>query len=491
MLKPYYQDEFITLYCGDARDVLRRLKVKAQTCVTSPPYYGLRDYDTGEWKGGDPECDHINPRGAQGSSGQRNNRRHTQNVIYKSVCGKCGARRVDKQIGLEITPSAYIAAMRDTFALVGGVLRPDATVWLNLGDSYANDNKWGGATGGKHSKALHGESSGQGRMRKYTGLKPKDLIGIPWLTAFALRDDLGYWLRQDIIWHKRNTMPKSYRDRCTTAHEYIFLLATEEIYYFDSVAIREELAESTLNDSRFKNQEWTTNTPERGYPDEHADRGNGMLRTSPTGRNKRSVWSVSTRPFKGAHFATFPEDLITPCIFAGTSERGGCVKCGSPIERLVKPSDIYAEYLGEGWHDHSEDLAAGLMQMRGENKQNRMRDDGNGHHADYETIGWQPTCECWGKFRKERRPFLRHGEQVLNKSGKVRHETIWHYDPHSEPETEPQIVIDPFAGAGTTLVAAKRHGRRAIGIELNPANCEIIVNRIHKEGTPLFDGRIV
>lgn len=235
---------------GDCRGILKMWAgqgVKAQTCITSPPYFGLRDY---------------------GHSGQ---------------------------IGLEETPEQYIAAMVEIFRRVRDVLADDGTLWLNIGDSYAAQR--GGThqpaetlAGGKGGKMPDGSVVNRDRHAGYNpsrnagaiGLKHKDLIGIPWMLAFALRAD-GWYLRQDIIWHKPNPMPESVRDRCTKAHEYIFLLSKSDRYFFDSAAMQEE----AVGESGGK-------------------------------RNRRSVWSVHLRPYKGAHFATFPPALIEPCVLAGS-----------------------------------------------------------------------------------------------------------------------------------------------------------------------------
>jgi DNA modification methylase len=253
---------------------------------------------------------------------------------------------VRAEMGLEPTPDEFIAGMVDVFRKVRRVLRDDATLWLNIGDSYANDGKWGGHTGGKHAAALH--CSPIGRNKKYTGLKPKDLIGIPWMLAFALRAD-GWHLRQDIIWSKPNPMPESVRDRCTKAHEYLFLLSKSGRYYYDGHAIMEALTTAPGENypararvtgranqgsaaARGNDRDKSGGFPPRklGLPPRHA----GYPETSDQsgldsvsrgeGRNKRSVWTVATQPFKEAHFATFPPALIEPCILAG-SPKGGMV----------------------------------------------------------------------------------------------------------------------------------------------------------------------
>lgn len=253
----------IEILQGDCRDVLGSLPDGSiNCCVTSPPYFGLRDYG------------------------------------------------VEGQLGLEPTPDEFVSAMVEVFREVRRVLRDDGTLWLNLGDSYANDGKWGGSTGGKHASALHG-NSGIGRRLLTTGLKPKDLIGIPWRVAFALQAD-GWYLRQDIIWHKPNPMPESVTDRCTKAHEYIFLFAKSERYYFDADAIKEQAVSNHASGNGFKGRQGgAIHMPMSG--------GAGTAdQWLPGGmRNRRSVWTVSTKPFKGAHFATFPPDLIEPCVLAG------------------------------------------------------------------------------------------------------------------------------------------------------------------------------
>lgn len=280
----------VTIRHGDCREVLRTLPAASvHCCVTSPPYFGLRDYD---------------------------------------VAG---------QIGLEQTPAQYVAELVKVFGEVWRVLRDDGTLWVNLGDSYANDSKWGGSSGGKHAKALHGNSS-VGRSKVTTGLKPKELIGIPWMVAFALRAE-GWCLRQDIVWHKPNPMPESVKDRCTRSHEYIFMFAKSSRYHYDADAIAEDAIYAGLanqDDSGFKNPRSFKGTHRAGYRSSDKQRGHSRrhagfnarwdkMEKAQQGsgkRNKRSVWSVATRPFAEAHFATFPPDLIEPAILAGCPEGG-------------------------------------------------------------------------------------------------------------------------------------------------------------------------
>jgi DNA modification methylase len=320
--------EIDTILCGDALVTLKTLPDGvAHTCVTSPPYWNLRDY------------------------------------------------HVAGQIGLEPTIEEYVATLVQVFREVRRVLRPDGTLFLNLGDAYANDGKWGGSTSGKHANGLHGEASNIGRSKRRSGLPPKSLIGIPWRVAFALQDD-GWILRSDIIWAKGNPMPESVRDRPTRAHEYIFLMAASPRYYYDAAAIREPLAAKTYttfgikhkaqgNDAlgKVKSDNWGRTVGERqpkvwktpaGWDTSVGDGGHGSIHRDGRGErsdkqrghsrrhagfnerwdampkaeqqmygaNKRDVWVVSPQPFPGSHYATFPIKLIEPCILAGCPSGG-------------------------------------------------------------------------------------------------------------------------------------------------------------------------
>jgi DNA modification methylase len=245
---------------------------------------------------------------------------------------------VDGQLGLEPTPDEYVSEMVDVFREVKRVLRDDGTVWLNLGDSYCthppgkyDDPFKTTTTGGGRADAnrINARKSCENRSkREFFGLKPKDLVGIPWRVAFALQAD-GWYLRQDIIWHKPNPMPESVTDRCTKAHEYIFLLSKSARYYYDADAIREPNATKPedisrmgdkknfkCNDSRSQGKHGRTSLMQGGTKQEFIDK------YYTNGRNKRSVWTVTTKPFKDAHFATFPPKLIEPCILAGCPEGG-------------------------------------------------------------------------------------------------------------------------------------------------------------------------
>ena len=310
---------------GDCREVLKTLpEGSVNMCVTSPPYFGLRNYKTAVWSGGDPTCDHVEKVAAHG--GERADRDQEGNVFqFRGVCEKCGATSEDHQIGLEETPEEYIAQLVEVFREVRRTLRDDGTLWVNIGDSYYNYRS--GTAFVKQSVAKTNQdlpTHSPSRNNKLAGLKSKDLIGIPWMLAFALRAD-GWYLRQDIIWHKPNPMPESVKDRCTKAHEYIFLLSKSKDYYFDYEAIKIPASSATLERNKnkfngaFKGQFRGTPGEERwqdGRPIENPQfAADGKA-------NRRSVWSVTTKPYKGAHFATFPTDLIEPCILAGCPSGG-------------------------------------------------------------------------------------------------------------------------------------------------------------------------
>lgn len=296
---------------GDCIDVLKTLPDGiVNTCITSPPYFGLRDYGTATWEGGDINCDHIEK--FQKHGGERSNRDQTSQIFQaQKVCKKCGAVRVDKQIGLEETPDQYVQRLVEVFREVRRVLRDDGTLWLNLGDSY-NNTKNGNTELNKHKCAVTDSFT----KKIWKELKPKDLIGIPWRVAFALQAD-GWYLRQDIIWHKPNPMPESVTDRCTKSHEYIFLLSKSKKYYYDYEAIKEQAISDGPRGGNLLND--TNKGPNGGHERWIGERKNDW---GENGRNKRSVWTVATKPFSEAHFATFPEELINPCVLAGSPEGG-------------------------------------------------------------------------------------------------------------------------------------------------------------------------
>lgn len=275
--------------------------------------------------------------------------------IYKDKCGKCGAIRIDQQLGLEKTPDEYVARMVEIFREVQRVLKDDGTIWLNLGDSYAGGNKNRGS-GGKGAKSSKQLTNTGGYFNSPTdgfvpdGLKPKDLMGIPWRVAFALQAD-GWYLRSDIIWSKPNPMPESVTDRPTKSHEYIFLMSKKAKYYYDLEAVR--LLPAPDNKAAQNKAHWL---PKAGTDRIYGTKEQNITQYKDVcGPNRRSVWTVATQPFSQAHFATFPEKLIEPCILAGCP-KGGIVLdpfIGSGTTALVAKRlgrrfigiDLKAEYL--------------------------------------------------------------------------------------------------------------------------------------------------
>lgn len=267
----------LQILTGDAATMLKTLPdASVHCCVTSPPYYGLRDYG------------------------------------------------VEGQIGLEDTPDAFVAKLVEVFREVKRVLRDDGTLWLNLGDSYASGGRGGGMAGERGGKQRSNEGALLGPKRAPVGWKDKDLLGIPWMVAFALRAD-GWWLRQDIIWHKPSVMPESVTDRCTKSHEYIFLLSKSQKYYFDNESIKEPSAypDDDRVGAAYTHHKSHPTEKVNGIRPNYLDGGRGAYPK----RNKRSVWSVSTTNFSEAHFATYPPKLIEPCIIAGSPVGGTVLDC--------------------------------------------------------------------------------------------------------------------------------------------------------------------
>ena len=292
-----------TILYGDCRDTLKQFDEQARTCVTSPPYYGLRDY------GGE-----------------------------------------ENQIGQEKTPEEFIDQLVSVFKEVRNVLTDDGTLWINLGDSYYNYRPGKGQSYPKQSVSKTNQdlpTQCNKRGNKLDGLKEKDLIGIPWMFAFAMRSD-GWYLRQDIIWHKPNPMPESVKDRCTKSHEYIFLLSKNKKYYYDNEAIKEPVK-----------QDWGTRNRTNG---KYHNSGSGLsphsgLTKSYDRKNKRDVWSITNKPYKGSHFAVFPPDLITPCILAG-SEKGDIILdpfMGSGTTAMVA-KQLGRDYIGCELHEEYSNL---------------------------------------------------------------------------------------------------------------------------------------
>jgi len=372
------------IICGESLSILKEMESESiHCCVTSPPYFGLRNYGN------------------------------------------------DAQIGLEKTPEEYVQKLVEVFREVKRVLRNDAILFLNLGDSYNGS----GGQGTKPNIMSEAANAGRGgRPIKCDTLKPKDLIGIPWRVAFALQAD-GWHLRQDIIWNKPNPMPESVTDRCTKAHEYIFLLSKSAKYYFDHEAIKEPaVGGQSGNAARFKR---TGSKRERAIPNQgygtHRPNRTDTQYNGPT-RNKRSVWAVATKSYKEAHFATFPTTLIEPCVLAGCP-KDVCSECGAPLVRVVEKNNPPND--GTTSSQYAPGMAANRLAMKRQAARERGEEDTNRS----KTVGFKPTC------------------------------------PHGAGTTH-GVVLDPFFGAGTTGLVAIQNGRDYVGIELNPDYVKIANDRI-------------
>jgi DNA modification methylase len=360
---------------GDCIEGMRTLPdASVHCCVTSPPYWNLRDY------------------------------------------------KHDGQIGLESTPEAYVARMVEVFREVRRILREDGVLFLNLGDTYASG---------------------------------KQLVGIPWRVAFALQAD-GWWLRQDIIWHKPNPMVESVTDRCTKAHEYVFLLTKSERYFYDAEAVSEAASQSSGWAKQRNNgvNTWKYNASAERI----AATGQRASDTQGFGsegrRNRRSVWTISTKPYRGAHFAVMPPDLVEPCIKAGCPEQC-CSSCGKGWERVVekgKPVSASSENRFATNKKRDEAYCRNDGGTLG-NMNGRIWAEHKAANPD-KFLGWQPACEC------------------------------------AATGTINGTVLDPFAGSGTTLAVAAEQGRNAIGCELNAEYIALAKKRIReaRESVALFDG---
>jgi DNA modification methylase len=684
---PYYADDWLTVYAGDCRAVLATLPAESVHCVvTSPPYWGLRDYGTATWDGGDAACDHkgkpiptsagFNERYFGRPSSDGNKQDDMRREVFRDRCGKCGATRIDNQLGLEPTPEQYVENMVAVFREVKRVLRNDGTLWLNLGDSYNGSGK--GGNGGASSGLKLGQQARedadyrQGFHNKpidVSGLKPKDLVGIPWRVAFALQAD-GWVLRSDIVWAKPNPMPESVTDRPTKSHEMLFLfskgkrIGPEPTKYDDipaaeaqwiaglldcegSIVIRREqptatgqqhaaqvsigstsrelmervaaiVGEGAIHERKglnapmhywqqsgkraagllrrlypylivkqrqarcaialeerkwyrgghkqldaaeieWRERVWQTvkslnhfGTPDlAGIPEpvfgrwdsqpyyfdqeavreagesygrqgsERGPRNDGIERRwsgrpadryDVPGRNIRSVWTVATQPYPGAHFATFPPKLIEPCIKAGTSERGVCPECGAPWRRVVRPTDEYAaqstrpelhklDRVGFREYLRGARVAAGLSRKDVDDAlgTNTAVAWWEGRNYLGEFVQQVPTWDLYQRLKAVLHLDDRYDAEVRRvdqhsafrdhvgrigeggppptsavapekrvTTGRIQNTVGWQPSCAHDAEPIPATLLDPFAGSGTVGTVAQSLSRRAVLIDLNP-----------------------
>lgn len=455
----------VQILCGDVREQLRTLPDASVHCVvTSPPYWGLRDY------------------------------------------GHAG------QIGLEPTPDAYVETLVAVFAEVWRVLRDDGTCWLNLGDSYAT--RWGSRRDQGRAGLADNERTRGGAAP--AGTKEKDLVGIPWRVAFALRD-AGWYLRADTIWAKAcsgqrdylaqvaqtaldvgidplqvqalmaaldlpvgTTMPESVIDRPTKAHEYVFLLTKSAEYFYDAEAVKEEQVkppQTWLGNAKRRKAEAVgpMRRGEEGF--NHQWQRDGRLWGSGR-RNLRSVWAINPKPYKGAHFATFPPELARTCILAGSSPTA-CGDCGAPYTRVIRrgaPNDAQRAASGadaSGTYNGvaQKDYAEGRAQDPSATKARILE----GMVA-RETVGWQPTCRCGAPPAAVPLSPKHTDPPEAWAAWEERRAAMAQFV--AARKVVPCRVLDPFAGSGTTLAVAQELGRAATGIELNPEYLALIKERV-------------
>jgi len=430
----------LEIRCGDALTLLSQIPSDSVNCVvTSPPYYGLRNY---------------------------------------AVAG---------QIGLEETPEAYVAKLVEVFREVRRVLTNDGTLWLNLGDSYAGSwGNYGGQNRGHgtqrsitkgSSATVNPEAYGIGipANARVPGCKSKDLIGIPWMTAFALRAD-GWYLRSDIIWAKPNPMPESVTDRPTKAHEYVLLLSKNARYFYDAEAVKEPFTQQPKDKRKPGMQGGKFSKVYREAQLEAQNGSRNVERTCGTGRNKRSVWNIATKPYKGAHFAVFPEALVEPCILAGSRVAGKRCDCDQLITTPLASGPAEDPTLETG--------RAGMNRVRrdGEGTRPITRREQRSYAEQMKASPHRNIIEdtCGPAFAH----YIRTDKSGARPLPPVILEELlrcgWLADPGpcTCPEQPADLILDPFCGAGTTGVVALRLGRRFLGLELKPEYVELARDRI-------------
>lgn len=412
------------VHIGHCLDLLKRLPDRCiHSVITSPPYWNLRDYLT-------PPV-------------------YWPAVSYSPIAGLPEITIPEQMAPLGLEPDiwAFVGHLVAVFREVKRVLRNDGACWVNLGDTYVTSPP---GNNGKHNPDSLGDGAYRRRQERQLGhgenmdaiyqkpkdLKMKDLAAIPWRVALALQAD-GWYLRSDIIWHKTNPMPESIKDRPTKAHEYVFLLSKNERYYFDQEAIRESSVRpgdiQTFGGAKSR----AGNDPRNNGREDNNRQWGKDFETSET-RNKRSVWSISSQPYPSAHFATFPEKLITPMVLASTSEYGCCSSCGNPWQRVVeKVKGENSSYNGSSFTKGKTRQAREHLAKVGEQERT----------AATVTTGWEPTCQC--------------GAGIA-----------------------PAIILDPFAGSGTTLQVAIKHRRQAIGFDNNETYAtDLVADRL--DGTQI------
>lgn len=490
------------IICADAAEGLKKLPDESVHCmITSPPYWGLRDYGTAEWEGGDPQCQHSVGGQVEDSKAPGAITGGVRPGVDASVCRKCGARRLDLQIGLEMTPDEYVTRLVAVFREAKRVLRKDGTLWVVVGDSYAGS--WGNSG---NRPELDGQTQGQrdkncdyihrggwdGRRErppssyKQPGLKPKDLCMVPERLALALQAD-GWWVRARVPWVKQNGMPDSTEDRPSSPSsvEYVWMLSKTPDYFYDHTAVKVRAV-----CDRIRGPQVGGHKPNGGDQSGLSKRPAG-----PTRARRMNDWFLET--FRGMfqlpeqdaplacivnpracghqHYATYPVELIAPIIMAATSQRGCCPACGAPWERVVSKE---------------ERLTAGRRELRDSGRVGEKRGTRSGtpdgsntrgyRQYDDDILGWRPGCKCFGLPLIEQppcEPVQKHDESDADFTARQQAWTTARADwdarwatlcpKYEDLPVEPCTVLDMFHGLGTTGVAAKIHERHYIGIELS------------------------
>jgi DNA modification methylase len=500
------------VHLGNCSGLAKQLETESIHCmISSPPYWGLRDYQTGKWHGGDPDCDHVESEIRTGLGmaalgekykGGGHKQGRVSKLQYATTCAKCGAIREDEQIGREDTLEQYIETLVGLFRELRRALRKDGVLWLNLGDSYANVGKWGGSTGGKHANGLHG-NTGVGRNKtNYGNLKPKDLTAQPWRVALALQAD-GWYLRSAIPWVRQNPMPESVQDRLTNAHEYIFLLTKSARYYYDPDPLRRPIKTESISrlmrgvSAAHKNIDGapgqtphSMNQPRDNRNKATTFKRNGSKReqvipnqTVGTHRPDRDDTDYNPAGRNG-HTTDFFWDSLDQYIgyLQHVRDNGGMLlnEIGDPVAMLVNtrpysgahfavfPPDLVTPLIQAGTSEHGCCAKCGAPWKR-------VIEKGLTAH-DGETNSQYQNGTTANRLAKLRQAARERGEEYVNKQVTTGWQPTCKCD---TTETIPPVVLDPFMGSGTVAQVAIELGRDYIGFELNEDYMPLINERLH------------
>ena len=438
-----YKIENITnkILQGNALDELKKFPDECiDMCVTSPSYFGLRDYGTGKWIGGNENCNHKPNFKVSKSATVGNDIKNIGKKYYKKICKKCGAKRIDEQIGIEKTPEEYVEKLVLIFREIKRILKNHGTLWLNLGDSYYNFKGYSDYQSkqsiSNHSGHIMNVSSSKKKF-KNSNFKGKDLMEIPSMVAIALRND-GWYLRSRIPWIKRNSMPESVTDRPSSSVEYVFLFSKCEKYYYDIENVRIQQKEtsikiSNINPKTEENLRYKTLQGigrNRRNSDWFFETWQGLLNNLD---GDPLAFIINLNPNHENHFASYPITLIEPMILAGTSEKGVCSKCGKPYNRIIEKNRVRRNEFDKNDKRYRPNLYKG--------KYGNINGKEDAGYTQIKTLEWKSSCNCNNNI-------------------------------------SPAIVLDCFLGSGTSAIAAKQLGRNFVGIELNSDYIEIAEKRL-------------